>query len=201
MERSPFLVRYGEIKQCTRSEEDLWLLMDEDESNALFEADREKGRVMSMMERVWCVSTDALTIYGLNGGDYVHCDVFIKREMVSNMIHEINSPYQAISSPYTGGKATLLGLFHSKKLMICFVEESQRIGKQVWRDLISSKNGLTSTIRRGTSLRGSMVMKVRETLEYALGKHAKARPKNHGAATPSLWDSDLTESRLASNGA
>ncbi|KAK9093190.1 hypothetical protein Syun_028101 [Stephania yunnanensis] len=65
----------------------------------------------------------------------------------------------------------------------------------------SSKNGLKSTIRRGTSPRGGMGMKARETLEYALGKHAKASPNDHGIATPSRWDSDLTEPRLAPKGA
>ncbi|KAK9088732.1 hypothetical protein Scep_027814 [Stephania cephalantha] len=49
----------------------------------------------------------------------------------------------------------------------------------------SSKNGLTSTIRRGVfSPWGGMGMKARETLEHALGGHAKARPKDHGASHP-----------------
>ncbi|KAK9125360.1 hypothetical protein Scep_014206 [Stephania cephalantha] len=46
-------------------------------------------------------------------------------------------------------------------------------------------NGLTSTIRRGVfSPRGGMGTKARETLEHALGEHAKARPKDHGANHP-----------------
>ncbi|KAK9128867.1 hypothetical protein Syun_017664 [Stephania yunnanensis] len=49
----------------------------------------------------------------------------------------------------------------------------------------SSKNGLTSTIRRGVfSLRSGMGMKARETLEHALGGHAKARSKDHSASHP-----------------
>ncbi|KAK9081013.1 hypothetical protein Syun_030693 [Stephania yunnanensis] len=55
MERSMFLVHYGKIKQCTRIEEDLLSLIDEEESNALFEADHDEGRDTSMMERARCV--------------------------------------------------------------------------------------------------------------------------------------------------
>ncbi|KAK9125211.1 hypothetical protein Scep_014057 [Stephania cephalantha] len=48
-----------------------------------------------------------------------------------------------------------------------------------------ARNGLTSTIRKGVSFsRGGMGMKARETLEHALGGHARARPKDHGASHP-----------------
>ncbi|KAK9093981.1 hypothetical protein Scep_025450 [Stephania cephalantha] len=59
------------------------------------------------------------------------------------------------------------------------------------------ENCLTSNIRKGTSPTGVIGLKARETLEYVLGKYAKAMPKDHGITTPIQWDSDLTKPRLA----
>ncbi|KAK9104563.1 hypothetical protein Scep_021407 [Stephania cephalantha] len=89
--------------------------------------------------------------------------------------HEQGRSLARQSIPWQGLAKLDSGVDQVKVRLVSFLDVSY------W----SSRNGLTSTIKRGVSSpRGGMGIEARKTLEYALGNHAKARPTDPWSEPP-----------------